>query len=78
MNYTIKTAKGSKYIVDLDKSGNRYVVTVWNKAKHLCDQIVYFDTYELALGKFTITCKHLKLDKFIKDVEHDPSDFNFD
>lgn len=79
MNYCIKVAKGERYCVDLSASGNKYTVGVWDKREHKpAEQIAILERYEEAEIEFKAVCLRYGVAKFIKDVEHDPSDFNFD
>ena len=79
MNYCIKVANGERYCIDLSASGNRYTVGGWDKREHkVAEPIVEGENYDTAEKIFEATCKRYNVDKFIKDVEHDQSDFNFD
>ena len=78
MNYAIKVANGTKVIIDLSKSGNRYTVAVWDKFKHLVESFLDFEFYEDAYNYFLLKAQLHGVENAIRDVEHDPSDFNFD
>ena len=78
MNYTILTANGIPVIVDLSQNGNKYDVDVWNKQKHMVTQHESFERYDDAERYFNIVCETNGIAQFIKEVEHDESDFDFD
>lgn len=78
MNYTMKVAENDKVAVDLCKSGNLFTVGVWSKEKHLMESILDFKFYEDAYHYFLQKAQLHGVENAIRDVKHDPSDFNFD
>lgn len=52
MNYTIITGENARYIIGLDKNGNRYSVSAWDKVTHSTIQRESADTYTAALVLF--------------------------
>lgn len=78
MNYTIKTANIIGYSISLDKDGNKYLVAVWNKTTKRIDKMNKFDSYDEAEANFEATCNAYGAERFIKEIDHDMSNFNFD
>ena len=78
MNYALKVAEDGKISIDVSKSGNKYTVSVWDKAEHKSRGSRYFTTYEKAHESFLAEARKHGVAENIKDVDHDPNDFNFD
>ncbi len=51
MIYTLFTAFGDRYIVDMSKSGNKYTTGFWDKREHV-SKTFYHDTYDEAEAHF--------------------------
>ena len=76
MDYTIRYAEGSRYVVDVSKCGNMYTFGVWDKKNHRVERFGKVDNFATAEQQFESLCNLYNVTQFIKDVDHDPNDLN--